>query len=165
MVLACRLDTFSSHRSVYFTGGQDPVLFIKEDQFSQMPGKQRNLSLKSPISSAILLWSMLPFQPVGHLICAVGRFNFSQGERASHFLSIHPSVRGDLLFLTAPEGFLVVLFLLASATFPFYHICCWLLPVCCSLQLSAKANILSAARGSLDWHIIKGSKGHISRLK
>lgn len=108
MVLASSSDIFSSQRYLCFIGGQDPVLFIKEDQFSQMPGKDRNLSRTSPIIYALLLWSILPLQPVGHLTCVVGQFNLSQGKRASHFLSIHPSVRGDLLFLIAPEGFLVI---------------------------------------------------------
>lgn len=67
---------------------------------------QVNLSLASPISSSLFLWSILPLQTVGHLTCAVGQFNLSQRERARYFLSIYPSQ--CLLFLTAPEGFLVI---------------------------------------------------------
>lgn len=146
-----------------------PVHFIREAHFSQMPGKERNLSLASPASSALPLWNILSLLSVGHLTCTAEQFSLSQEEKASLLLSIHLSVQGDLLFHSSwrlsGNQWDLVLFLLASATFSFYHICCWLLLVCCSLQPSAKTNILTAARGSLDWHIIKGSKGHISRLK
>lgn len=109
MVLAFSLDIFSSHRSVLFIGGQDPVLFVKDDQFSQIPVKERKLFLASPIS-LVSSPSDYPSPPANGAtsICS-GQFNLSQGERATNFLSIHSSVRGDLLLLfTAPESFLVI---------------------------------------------------------
>lgn len=141
---------------------------------------ERLISAKCQVRREIFPWHLLPVLPFpfgtsfpsfqwGILTCTAEQFSLSQEEKASLLLSIHLSVQGDLLFHSSwrlsGNQWDLVLFLLASAIFSFYHICCWLLPVCCSLQPSAKTNILTAARGSLDWHIIKGSKGHISRLK
>lgn len=49
----------------------------------------RKLSLALLMSSALLLWSILPLQPMGHLTCGVGQFNGnSRGEGWSS--SVHP---------------------------------------------------------------------------
>lgn len=105
MVLAFSLDIFSSCRSLCFTGAQCPVLLSKDDQFNQMPDGEKTFpgithefcpsSLEHPgppASGASYMWSGAIQQEI----------------RADHYLVTHLSVRGDLLFLTAPQGFLVI---------------------------------------------------------
>lgn len=74
-------------------------------QFSQIPDGEKtfpgitlkfypSLELPSPpASGASYMWS--------------GTIQW-EGERADHYLFTHPSIRGDILFLTAPEGLLVI---------------------------------------------------------
>lgn len=90
MVLAFSLDIFSSHGSICFISGQDPVLFVKEDRFSQIPGKERKLPLASPISSVSSPSEHPPPPANGASSMCSGAIPLqSKGE--SYSFSVHPS--------------------------------------------------------------------------
>lgn len=107
MVLPFSLGIFSFYRSLCFSGGQYSRLLIKDDQFSQMPDGQKTF-LALLTSSALSFGASFPSSQWDILHVEWGNSKGSQGERAGHHLFTHPSARGDLLFLTAPEGVLVI---------------------------------------------------------
>lgn len=107
MVLAFSLGIFSSSRSLCFTGSQYPVLLINNDQFSQMPDGEKTFpGITQEFCPSPLEHPSPPARGVLHV--EWGNSRGSRGEMAGHYVFTHPSVRGDLLFLIAPEGFLVI---------------------------------------------------------